>query len=179
MEKPVSRTIVVAKYREDTTWAEKYSEVVIIEKGVDMANYGREASSYLYYIIRNYNNLSDYTIFCQGNPFDHCQEFLEEINDYEHSYRELGTWFTECEGDGRPQHQGLKVSEASQEYLGVTLDSYGFVAGAQFIVSKENILKHPQSFYEELLKYCSDDEKAPWVLERLWRLIFNGSSFKE
>ena len=33
------------------------------------------------YIYDNYNNLSEYTLFLQGNPFDHYPEILDKIQE--------------------------------------------------------------------------------------------------
>ncbi len=46
-----------------------------------------------------------------------------------------------------------------------------FGAGAQFVVSKELILKRPKSFYEKVLK-LHEHRILPWVIERFYTLIF-------
>jgi hypothetical protein len=168
----MKREIVVARYLENKKWFEKYPEARVYTKNVDIPNFGRESSTYLHHIIENYDNLADFTIFCQADPFDHIASFEDLIKDYEHDYKEYGGWFVSSKGDGTPQHAGLRVDDASMKFFGRTLPEYGFVSGAQFVVSKERIRSRSKEFYESLLQYCKDDTDAPWVLERLWRLVF-------
>ena len=79
---PKNLTLVVARYNEDLEWLKTLPwRYVVFNKGDDLAewveneiklpNIGREAHSYLIYITSNYDNLSKYTIFVQGNPFTH------------------------------------------------------------------------------------------------------------
>ena len=73
--------IVIAKYDEDITWANMYSNIIsIYDKGskpifstsslynnyIKLPNIGREAHSYLYHIVNNYHNLASITVFTQG-----------------------------------------------------------------------------------------------------------------
>jgi hypothetical protein len=70
--------IVVSRYNEDITWLLPFKEITIIyNKGdnhnllnkfttIQLENVGRESHTYLYHIIKNYDNLADKTIFFQG-----------------------------------------------------------------------------------------------------------------
>ena len=71
--------IVIAKYTEDETWSDVYSNIRTIydksqnaeggsrEAGrVFMLNVGRESLVYLRHIVENYNNLSQLTVFTHG-----------------------------------------------------------------------------------------------------------------
>jgi hypothetical protein len=72
--------IVVARYNESIDWTKSYN-CIIYNKGdpientntttIPLPNVGREGHTYLHHIINHYDNLSDYTMFLQGNPFDH------------------------------------------------------------------------------------------------------------
>ena len=44
---------------------------------VPLPNVGREADTYLHHILARYDDLADVVVFCQGNPLDHCPQFLE------------------------------------------------------------------------------------------------------
>ena len=68
---------------EDIEW----TNVVIYNKGtklennynheeIMLENVGREGHTYYKYICDNYDNLDDYTIFLQDNPFDHCSDII-------------------------------------------------------------------------------------------------------
>jgi hypothetical protein len=82
--------IIVSRFNEDISWTKQFKNVIIYNKGEDnideynpikLKNVGREGHTYYKYIYDNYNNLADYTIFLQGNPFDHCKTIIEDIND--------------------------------------------------------------------------------------------------
>ena len=73
-------SIVVARYNEDLEWTTQFSNVIIYNKGTQLSddfnqtclnNVCREGHTYYKHICDNYDNLADYTIFLQGNPFDH------------------------------------------------------------------------------------------------------------
>lgn len=73
--------IIIAKYKEDTSWALKLTQpYTIYDKSNDpvlysvrLPNVGRETHTYLYHIIKNYDNLAEVTVFLQGNPVDHSE----------------------------------------------------------------------------------------------------------
>jgi hypothetical protein len=79
--------ILVARYNEDIEWTNQFTNVVIYNKGtklennynheeIMLENVGREGHTYYKYICDNYDNLDDYIIFLQGNPFDHCSDII-------------------------------------------------------------------------------------------------------
>ena len=47
-----------------------------------------------------------------------------------------------------------------------------FSAGAQFIVSKENIQKHPKSIYKKFKELNLTHADWGYIFERVWSLIF-------
>lgn len=77
--------IVIARYNEDISRFKIYNNnLMIYNKGNDdihneisqqnikkVPNLGREAGTYCNFILDNYDNLPEYTIFLQGNPTDH------------------------------------------------------------------------------------------------------------
>ena len=73
--------IVIAKYKEDVSWINKLTHNFIIydksdlpiDGSIKLKNIGREGETFLYYIVNNYNNLDEVTVFLQGNPFEHVQ----------------------------------------------------------------------------------------------------------
>jgi len=76
----MSYKIVVARYNENIDWLKdeiqhciifNKGETLHIENEVHLDNIGRESETYLHYIIENYHNLPDVTIFTQGNISDH------------------------------------------------------------------------------------------------------------
>jgi len=80
----MSLTVVCARYNEDVYWlAPILDKVIVYNKGPDNLdyiprdkiiktdNFGREGGTYIKHIIDNYDNLTDYILFIQGNPVDH------------------------------------------------------------------------------------------------------------
>lgn len=72
--------LIVAKYKEDIGWIRFFDRdnIIIYDKSdnpvpdsIPRPNIGRESETFLHYIIENYDNLCDVTIFVQGNPFEH------------------------------------------------------------------------------------------------------------
>lgn len=157
---------IIARFNEDLRWADRLNKVVI-QKGVHLPNVGREASSYLHFIISAYDQLDDQTeyLFCQGDPFDHSFH-VGKTGHY---------WGSEfkCDADGYPEHPGLKLGEFCL-LLGIPRRAaYTFRAGAQFKVSGETIKKRPLEFYKNAYELAMTDELAAWKFERLWPEIFN------
>ncbi len=78
MVDPIKGHLVLAKYREDTSWSStvlthpelvRYiSEVHTIQQD---EMYGQESGAYISYILRHWESLPDFMIFSQADPFVH------------------------------------------------------------------------------------------------------------
>ena len=88
-------SLVGARYSENISWVLPYNDIAIIyNKGYDndelfnfenlvqLENVGREGNTYLEHITRNYDTLTNRTIFVQGDPFDHNPTILFGIDNY-------------------------------------------------------------------------------------------------
>lgn len=89
--------IVISRYDENLDWLDLINQsnydIVIYNKGNDinrecikLDNVGREAHTFLTYIVDNYDNLPEYTIFLQGEPFYHCTEEYRNLYFDDNSY---------------------------------------------------------------------------------------------
>jgi hypothetical protein len=155
---------------------------VIYHKGIDIANFGREPSTFIHHIITHYDDLADVTAFVQGNPFDHWPTLLENLaawakDDYDMDCRKfawLGKTHYTSMGDGSP-HDNKPVA-AVAENLGLRVKRWPitFGAGGQFAVTKEAIRARPKTFYENAMLILKLVPESPWCFERLWEEIFNG-----
>ena len=184
--------IIVARYNEDVTWTNEFPNVIIYNKGdkldidcINVENVGREPHTYYKYIVDNYENLKyGHYIFLQGYPFDHSPNVIKTLRDYINS-KNLTIDFSNISErvitfdfkNGCKHHQGLPLVENYIKIFNKYPDQkiYSFGAGAQFIVSRERILKNPKVFYENILNLLSK-EKRPieaYVLERLHGIIFS------
>jgi hypothetical protein len=173
---------VIAKYREDTSWInELICPAIVYDKGKNIPNVGREAETYLRYIIENYDSLPDHVVFLQGKPFDHLihgtMEFLNmSISRKVHF---LGKTYNEP-----PDACGLRTTASFKSlFRSESPTTFIFSPGAQYVVPKQNILCRPKSFYETIRKVLVDFDDGmvngslvcAWTLERMWPYIFNPS----
>jgi hypothetical protein len=184
-------TMVVARYNEDLDWLRTVPwNYIVYNKGgilpdwikneIKLPNIGHEAHTYLVYIIDNYDNLPDYTIFVQGYPFDHSKKLIEKINNFDakDDFFALSDAVLQSDATGYPWHPGLKIGESAQKLFLDQIDVFEFLAGAEFIVSKRAILFHSMTTYQRILDFLigSKDIIEPfsgWVMERLWKTIFD------
>ena len=160
---------VVAKYQENVEWVKEYSHI-IYDKSKDIPNEGREAETYLRFIIENYDKLEGDYVFCQGNPFDHQANFIEESIKRESPYM-FGANFI-CNSDGSPHHTGLNIPEVWSKLITEPIpENIEFYPGAMFKLNAEHIYRHTKEYYQ-LAREISLTKDGPWILERLWSYIF-------
>lgn len=96
--------IVIARYREDLDWIAGIPEefaVHIYNKGddpvtspavkqraasiVERPNIGRESETYIYHMLESHskpNDLSEFTVFTQGDPTEHSPDFIELLRNW-------------------------------------------------------------------------------------------------
>lgn len=199
---------VISKYKEDISWVNqiKKSKVTIYDKSdenssyIKLPNVGREAHTYLYHIIKNYNNLQEFTCFLQGHPFDHTNVLsLYEIENFKFNKNDHFIGLTnpgKCDLNGNPHHPYLDIDKLifTKFFIDQPVEITNFnnmgptnvikwFPGAQFIVHKDLILNRKIELYEDLLKEFDridipcigydGTNKMPWVMERVWWYIFN------
>jgi hypothetical protein len=191
--------IVVARYNENVEWTLQFPNVTIYNKGeplggdyteISLPNVGREGHTYYKHIIDNYDKLDDYTVFLQGNPFDHSPNIISALytilsyytsdnlkTDYgilsEHYFE---TNLSGCEVHYRTRNEIIPMQQVYQHLFNERRENVRYIvgAGAQFIVSKEQILKRPREFYEKIVKLLEYDNNPieGFVIERLHCIIF-------
>ena len=184
--------IVVARYNEDLTWTKPFLNLIIYNKGTPLTtdfnqillnNVGREGHTYFKHIYDNYDNLADYTIFLQGNPFDHSQNIISNLNKYVNNtdlsidFEFLSDHVLNCNLTGCCSHPGLQLIETYEKLFGERKENmeFQFGAGAQFIVSKKKILQRPKEFYLKIVEMLEIDINPieGYIIERFHNLIFN------
>lgn len=182
--------LVVAHYNENLDWLEKTKvNKTVFHKGssapygIRLQNIGREAHTYLFYIVENYDNLQDYTIFCQGNPFDHFREMLQLLNNLPSlrslkKYKEIFVLthdhVASDDRNGRPHcYPPVELGKESDRLFSNIFKEFSFTPGAQFVVPKEIILNRSKDFYKKCLAADWLYPHMPVVYERLWLKIFD------
>jgi hypothetical protein len=87
-------TLVIARYKEDLEWITEVPDnyhVVVYNKGplvdslsvlrradeiIERVNVGRESETYFHHMLTSDESASEWTVFCQGDPFEHSPDFL-------------------------------------------------------------------------------------------------------
>ena len=183
--------ILVARYNENIEWTNQYENVIIYNKGTKIQNeynehilnnVGREGHTYYKYIYDNYENLYDYTIFLQGNPFDHSPNIISKLNNYLNTndlnieFEFLSEQIFVCNLNNCNWHPGLPLKDIYYKLFNEQKENFEFMfgAGAQFIVSKKNILKRPKEFYLKIVELLQNNINPieGYVIERFHKLIF-------
>jgi hypothetical protein len=190
--------LVVARYQEDLEWLRAFDEcsdfkVTIYNKGppiecgphsvIARPNVGREAETWLYHCTTRYDTLADHTVFLQGYPFDHTTTPVtpESLRRAVCPYMPLRRLHTEFSHD-----EPFPMSKWYAEYLfGACPPVLAFSPGAQYLLSRERIHRHPPALYTRLHTMCSIETPVitwsspvsptatnAWILERLWPLVW-------
>jgi len=166
--------IIVAKYKEDVSWTDKLGgEVIVINKdpaiktSYDLPNHaGRECSSYLDYIVKNYDSLEGEYLFTQGRYDDQAPEIIDQL----FAKRYFGHYY-ECNADGVPHI--IAPLHTYARFLGVDRqDRYKFRCGAFMRLNADHIKEHSKEYYEMMLRVCKEEPISSHCYERLWSLIF-------
>lgn len=194
------KEVVVAHYNENLNWIRyinlPYENIHVYSKGTEtdmqcnqhfLENVGREAHTYLSYIVERYDSLPDYVIFTQGKIDDHyinidslikSEEYIS--NNYSHQYFNNGLEnFRLSYYKGIIDSSELPGDKWFEKYINNTIDvsnnKINIYWAAIFSVSKNAILSRPIDYYKMLLKLVSKSnapEEAHY-LERSWYYIFN------
>jgi hypothetical protein len=177
---------VIAKYKEDISWVNRLKcPYIVYDKSIDIPNVGREAETYLRYIITNYEKLPDYILFLQGNPFDHLTiGSIDYINQSIDTALDSNIDFLHLNNLHNESHNSYtRTKESFIALFSNTLPvSFIFCPGAQFIVSRDSILFRPKYFYETISNVMTTINNTsvsfnnclvcPWTIERMWPYIF-------
>jgi len=195
---------VIAKYKEDVSWLKKFpykyflynKDSVDFPNSIKLQNVGREAHTYLTYIIDNYNSLPHFVGFLQGAPFDYSFFLAQRLDKFKgQGFHPLSPVIKYNIDDEYEYKYMETVKGSTLKYFGlkIGIENFEFPFGAQFIVSRENLLKHSLEEYKYLLNKLSEVEdqeagctrfpahKKPcpclgeysaWMLEIWWPILF-------
>jgi len=192
--------IVISRYNEDLNWIRnepfnKYNYIVYnkgkdenfykcdrVKNIVSLENIGREAHTYLYHIINNYDSLKDITIFLPGsNNMPHknkrstnlisyiennkntafsCAEEIRTETVYDR-FKDfqiddyLSTTQSNSQINKDSSIEKSKIRPFGNWYksvFGENVESKCFTVNAIFAVTKKDILQNPKTHYEKLIK---------------------------
>lgn len=172
---------IVARYREDLAWLDRIRDhqdtvdVVVYDKSQYYLNVGREAETFARGILDSWDDMvrarATHLVFLQGNPFDHVS--MEAIIDAPASPEvvPLGKMH-ESDAHGYPDHPRLPIG-AMWSVLGQDpRASWSFVAGAQYIVPADHILRHGYAFWQRVHGLLYEERLCAWTMERFWYHLF-------
>ncbi len=194
----LSLELVVAHYNESLNWLRRVPpsiKKVIYSKAdtplsvpnIPLPNVGREAHTYLHHLTTRYDSLADYTIFCQGKPFDHAYDFHHSLRAFaagelpDSSFKWLGHIIDTDTPDGQLFREwsknetggGLDLAEFHRQLFNADgPEDYPFYLGAQFVVSRKLVHRQPLTFYQKALKLSVDYPNAAHCYERMWDRVF-------
>lgn len=165
--------VVVARYNESVDWVKdlNYNAIVYNKNKEDndvflnnLPNVGREGHTFFHHIVNNYDNLSDYIAFVQGNPFDHCKNIIDEINDFDFKkeFKPLGN-VVELTMEHESINQQVQSFSKTNDF-NITYPIH-LVPGAQYIISKRLIKKRSKEFYQKILNQLSNEVYPQSVLD--------------
>ena len=190
--------IVVAHYNENLDWLKEFNtaKINVYSKGNlatipciqhKLPNIGREAHTYLSYIIERYDSLPSYLFFTQGKIQDHYElKRIRNIFLHPFIHRNYSQNFTKgfVSGFRLRAYNRISLKEAEcvfdewfHKYVDSTVniqDGIQIYWGAIFSVRREKILTRPKSYYEELIKQLDENNtEVAHYFERSWYYIFN------
>jgi len=200
-----SYRLIVARHRENVDWVEAFGNFTIYNKGRDdiprwlkpdsvrLGNFGREAHSYIYHIVENYDDLEDIMIFSQGDFRPHLkipvEDFLTmslDIQDRGFSTNLINMSHSvgSNERNFRLDWHGSKLETKRHYCLGEWWEqtvgegwirSKSVFWGAIFSVKKEFILRRSRESYQRILQTLdwSENPMEAHFCERAWFNILN------
>jgi hypothetical protein len=150
---------IIARFNEDISWSDGLDRFVV-QKGEHVPNTGREASSWLWYIVQHYDELEGTYAFRQGTP--------------DGPYHGL-MW-----GSGNAAWEKLTYDHDLQplaDHLEIELpELLLYSLGAQYDVPAEVIFLRPKEWYEKALLAADTWDRAAYLFERLWPHIWNNQA---
>ena len=170
--------VVVNHYQHDTSWVNRLHHPAIVynknphdtEKyALNLPNVGFDTIVYFRFIIDNYDNLPDYMCFLQDDPFFHCMDVIQIVNNFGFD-RDFVPMSTSYYLGGHD----WKMSEDYAELVGLQYQRpLKMITSCQVIISREKVLQRPKSFYELLVSTIDQHVKSPanYAIENLWPTI--------
>lgn len=189
---------ILSRYNHDISWLPEYTDDFVIydrsqkpvPEAIIVQNIGSDIYDKFSFIIDNYDNLPDVAIYSKANLFKYIsKEEFDKIKDNKtftplltqhHKtympvcYYKEGMYYETNNRWYLSSHAAERADELF-DILGLDMDYIPFAPGSNYILPKENILKHSREHYE-LLRSFLDYDVYPGeaqILERglytLWK----------
>ena len=181
--------ILASHYSENLFWLKNIKYPFIISSKIEKnktrfisINKGNESMAYLDYIVKFYDCLPEYTLFCHGHYIDwHQRSSIDTIINnikLEQPYLNISDLGVDDRYNNcfNKYYKNLKLvwNELFLDTLGPIADRYYDKCCAQFIVHRDRIRLRPKKFYERLINYIihKDNGDIGYFLEYIWHNIF-------
>lgn len=182
--------VVVSRYREPLDWLSALPaswRVFVYDKSGDDAppfatplpNVGREAHTFCHHNATAVEP-AGYTIYLQGNPFDHCPNLVEQAEFLMTRGDRVG-WLGPHYDTAWNVEPHTVASLGTAEVWGRLFPGrpapsrFAFPAGAQMVVWRDNILARGRAWWQAALGVATtDDWRVAHCFERLWPTIYGG-----
>jgi len=188
-------TLVVARYQEPLDWLDDVPSewrIVVYDKSGDRPdgpdkhrtirrpNVGREAETFLWHNVTAAPG--GYTIYLQGNPFDHCPDPIGQAKFIMGRGDRVG-WLGP-HYDTAWNVEPHRLEDLPMEAVWNALfpfqpqpRRFSFPAGAQMVVWQSAISGRPYEFWLEAHELaCIDDWRVAHCFERLWPTIYGAAA---
>jgi hypothetical protein len=178
--------VISARYNKPVDFLEQLEwPYTVIQKGVDVPNVANEATSYLHYIIQNYDNLPKNSIFIhdEDESWHHEGKITENLKKWIQEYEtsadgEYYNFNNKDTGDLDPDWH--KTNPALQSFLNTCFKESPVLKKtkccAQFIVSRDRIRQRPKEFYETMNEWflSNTDGQGNGREDNLWSGFWTG-----
>jgi hypothetical protein len=188
--------LVLSRFNEDTAWTKFIRgdcRLIVYNKGDGaerpLPNVGREAQTYLYYMTVNHGVFPDWVFFAQANPFAHCHDFVDILNNWPYSFKKSSLYaqqglnffasepvrFIEVNppGDDAANDCEGMWSELFQESIPGTK---AFSPAGIFAISSKLLMTRSSAFYQKAMELAVSRPRGPWEFERLWAYLWTSSA---
>lgn len=193
-----SSSVMVASshYEENLSWTnlvkypvEIYSKT-LKNKNFISFNKVQEAPAYLKYIIENYNNLPEYSIFVHGhfNSLHQDKNIIEIINTLNIDDKIINLnrkdWTASIKkGDDENDKKFSWLEDNWKDLTNNFIElpnELSFPACAQFAIHKSCITRLPLEFWKQLFSWCENNKLENYISSRIfeyiWYYLFSGKA---
>lgn len=172
---------VVSRYNHDISWLNDYTSDYImydrssipLDGSTIVPNLGSDIYDKFTYIIDNYNNLPNVAVYTKANLFKYVsKEEFDKVKDnttftplltqnhvvYEPVCRYRNSMYEEINNYWYLEAHPAKYAEEIKDFFQMDERDYNaFAPGSNYVLPKENILKHSKETYEKLRSYLDWD----------------------
>jgi hypothetical protein len=218
-EKQDNMSFIVSKFNENVSYIQYFNNVFLYDKNPvnsenfykyikpdikyeHLLNVGRESHTYIYHIIKHYDNLSDINIFMSASTltfsnmykvdlykkllyiyyktkdtvfFRNPKNLLESFIDFK-----INKYSTKSKENNCFDNYDELTESIDGNYGNWYIKNFGFrnvnygSYGGILLLHKRHILQHPKKYYEDLISYLdkSNSPEEGHYFERAWGAVF-------